>query len=141
MREITVNDLCDNLRNYFVTKKHKGSFKIENGKIRLPFLLENQYFRIVGSVFNDGVYQYPCDTLTDEPFQGEIWAMGVPPALIALLPEINEWQEKYGGLSDSPYFSESFGGYSYSRATDAQTGGSVTWQSAFRDRLNRWRKI
>jgi hypothetical protein len=141
MREITMNDLCDKLNNYFEREIHAGAFTVENGSISLPFLLNGQYFRIVGSVLNDGVYKYPCSGLTDESFRGEVWAMGVPPALIALLAEINEWQTKYGETVQSPYSSESFAGYSYSKATDSQTGGAVTWQSAFRSQLSRWRKI
>lgn len=141
MREITMNDLCDKLNNYFEREKYTGTFTVENGSISLPFLLNGQYFRIVGSVLNDGVYKYPCSGLTDESFRGEVWAMGIPPALVALLAEINEWQTKYGETVQSPYSSESFAGYSYSKATDSQTGGAVTWQSAFRSQLSRWRKI
>ena len=141
MRKVSMNDLCDNLRNYFVREKHTGSFVIENGSISLPFLVQNQYFRIVGSVLNDGVYQYPCTTLTDEPFQGEVWAMAVPPAVIALLADINEWNTKYGEATQSPYQSESFAGYSYSKSTDKESGNAVSWQSVFRSELSKWRKI
>ena len=43
----------------------------------------------------------------------------------------------------SPYMSESFGGYSYSKgASNTASGGSVvTWQDAFKTRLAPWRKI
>lgn len=144
MREITMNELCDNLRNYFEREKHTGTFKVENGSISLPFLLNGQYFRIVGSMMNDGVYKYPCSGLTDESFRGEVWAMGIPPVLIALLADINEWQTKYGEATQSPYSSESFAaiqGYSRTLATDSQTGNAINWQSQFRSRLNQWRKI
>ena len=141
MREVTMNDLCDNLRNYFIREKHTGSFVIENGSISLPFLVEGQYFRIVGSILNDGVYKYPCSGLTDEPFHGEIWAMAVPPAVTTLLTDINEWNAKYGEASRGLYQSESFAGYSYSKATDKETGNAVTWQAVFRSELSKWRKI
>lgn len=141
MREVTMNDLCDNLRNYFVREKHTGSFIIENGSISLPFLIKGQYFRIVGSILNDGVYQYPCSGLTDESFRGEIWAMAVPPAVTALLTDINEWNAKYGESSRGLYQSESFSGYSYSKATDKETGNAVSWQGVFRSELSKWRKI
>jgi hypothetical protein len=72
MREITMNDLCDKLNNYFEREIHTGTFTVENGSISLPFLLNGQYFRIVGSVLNDGVYKYPCSGLTDESFRGEV---------------------------------------------------------------------
>lgn len=141
MQEITMNDLCDKLNNYFEREKHIGTFNVENGGISLPFLLDGQYFRIVGSVLNDGVYKYPCSGLTDESFRGEVWAMGVPPALIALLADINAWITKYGESTESPYQSESFAGYSYTKATDAQSNGLATWQTMFRGQLSRWRKI
>lgn len=141
MREITMNDVCENLRNYFEKGIHTGTFAVENGSISLPFLFDGQYFRIVGSVMNDGVYKYPYAGLTDETFCGEVWAMGVPPALTALLTEINEWNTKYSENAQSPYQSESFAGYSYTKATDAQSGAFANWQTMFRDRLSRWRKI
>ena len=78
---------------------------------------------------------------TGETFTGEIWALAVPGAVIDLAVEIEAWETKNGAVSTGPYQSESFGGYSYTKATDAQTGGAVTWQSAFRSRLNQWRKI
>ena len=129
------------LNNWFLVDIHEGTFTVENGSITLPFLLTNQYFRIVGSVFNDGLHQYPAVDLTDETFTGSVWALAVPKAVIDLADEIQKWQEKNGEASISPYQSESFGGYSYSKATDAETGGAVTWQSAFKQQLSAWRKI
>ena len=129
------------LNNWFLVEIHEGTFTVENGSITLPFLLTNQYFRIVGSVFNDGLHQYPAVDLTDETFTGSVWALAVPKAVIDLSVEIEAWQEKNGDASVSPYQSESFGGYSYSKATDSASGGAVTWQTAFRSRLNAWRKI
>ena len=109
--------------------------------ITLPFLADGQYFRICGSVFNDGLHQYNVLDLVDETFTGTIWALAIPKAVIELADEIQKWQEKNGEASVSPYQSESFGGYSYSKATDAETGGAVTWQSAFKQQLSAWRKI
>lgn len=142
MREITMNDLCDKLNNYFEREIHIGRFNIENGGISLPFLREGQYFRIVGSAMNDGVWEYPVkEELADESFCGEVWAMGVPPAVIALLADINQWQTKYGESSTSVFQSESMPTYSYTKATDSVTGGAVTWESVFRNAMSRWRKI
>lgn len=136
-----LGEVLAHLRNYFAVEILCDTFTIENGSISLPILQNGQYFRIIGSVFNDGVYQYPASGLTDETFTGAIWALAIPRAVIALSEEINEWQEKNGAASSSPYQSESFGGYSYSKATDGATGGALTWQTAFRGRLNQWRKI
>ena len=114
---------------------------IEDGSIALPFLANGQYFRICGSVFNDGLYQYPASDLKADTFDGAVWALAVPQAVIELAAEIEAWQKKNGEASVSPYQSESFGGYSYSKATDAETGGAVTWQSACKRQLSAWRKI
>ena len=131
------------LKNWFLVPGgiHEGTYTIEDGGITLPFLANGQYFRIVGSVFNDGLHQYPASDLKAETFDGTVWALAVPQDVIELAAEIEEWQKKNGEASVSPYQSESFGGYSYSKATDSATGGSVTWQSAFRSRLNAWRKL
>ena len=132
-----------NIRNWFPVKGgiHSGTFTIKDGGITLPFLADGQYFRICGSVFNDGLHKYPAADLVDEEFSGAIWALAIPPAVVDLADEIQKWQEKNGEASVSPYQSESFGGYQYSKATDSATGGAVTWQSAFRGRLNAWRKL
>ena len=131
------------LKNWFLVPGgiHEGTYTIEDGGIALPFLANGQYFRICGSVFNDGLHQYPASDLKAETFEGTVWALAVPQAVIELAAEIEAWQKKNGDASTSPYQSESFGGYSYSKATDSATGGAVTWQSAFRSRLNAWRKI
>ena len=132
-----------NIRNWFPVKGgvYSGTFTIKDGGITLPFLADGQYFRICGSVFNDGLHQYPAADLVDEEFSGAILALAIPRAVVVLADEISKWQEKNGEASTSPYQSESFGGYSYSKATDAETGGAVTWQSAFKKQLSAWRKI
>ena len=132
-----------NIRRWFPVEGgiHSGTFTIKDGGITLPFLADGQYFRICGSVFNDGLHQYNVLDLVDETFTGTIWALAIPKAVIELADEIKKWQEKNGEASVSPYQSESFGGYSYSKATDAETGGAVTWQSAFKQQLSAWRKI
>ena len=132
-----------NIRNWFPVKGgiYSGTFTIKDGGITLPFLADGQYFRICGSVFNDGLHQYPAADLVDEEFSGAILALAIPRSVVVLADEISKWQEKNGEASTSPYQSESFGGYSYSKATDAETGGAVTWQSAFKQQLSAWRKI
>ena len=132
-----------NIRNWFPVKGgiYSGTFTIEDGGIALPFLANGQYFRICGSVFNDGLHQYPASDLKAETFDGAVWALAVPQAVIELSTEIESWQKKNGEAASGIYQSESFGGYSYSKATDAETGGAVTWQSAFKKQLSVWRKI
>ena len=131
------------LKNWFLVPGgiHEGTYTIEDGGITLPFLENGQYFRICGSVFNDGLHQYPASDLKSESFEGTVWALAVPQAVIELASEIEAWQKKNGDASVSPYQAESFGGYSYSKATDSASGGAVTWQTAFRSRLNNYRKL
>lgn len=137
-----LENVLRHLKNWFCRTIHSGTYTISIGQIDLPFLRSGQYFRIIGSVFNDGVYQYNDElTLTDETFTGEIWALAIPRALLDTVEEIEAWEAKNGETVSGPYTSESFGGYSYTKATDAQTGGAVTWQGTFRSRLNIWRKI
>ena len=137
-----LTELCAELRNYFEVPngRHFGKFTISGGSIApLDFLQEGQYFRIIGSGFNDGVYQYPATSLTDEVFEGAVWAMAVPPTLIALAAEIEEYNNSDAGKA-SPVTAESFGGYSYTKATDAN-GAPIGWQKAFEGRLRQWRKL
>ena len=137
-----LTEICAELRNYFEVPdgRHFGRFEISGGSIApLDFLQDGQYFRIVGSVFNDGVYQYPATSLTDEVFDGAVCAMAVPPSVIDLAAEIEEYNNSDAGKA-SPFTGESFGGYSYTKATDAN-GAPIGWQKAFASRLAQWRKL
>lgn len=136
-----LSEICAELRNYFVVPDgvHRGTFKIKDGMITpLDFLQEGQYFRIVGSVFNDGVYQYPAYDLTDETFDGAVLALAIPREVVKLAEEIESYT-KTEAAKPSPFVSESFGGYTYQKASDK--GGSNSWQSVFSKRLNRYRRI
>lgn len=128
------------LRNYFPVRKWYGTYVVSNGSIELPEMQDGQYFRIIGSVFNDGVHKYPVDTLDDEIFTGSIWALAVPKDVVNLAAEIKDWQKKNGEKASGPFQSESFGGYSYTLKSSAD-GFGASWQSAFAKRLIIWRKI
>ena len=137
-----LTEICAELHNYFEVPngRHFGTFEISGGSIApLDFLKDGQWFRIIGSVYNDGVHKYPAEYLTDEVFDGAVWAMAVPPSIIALAAEIEEYNRSDAGKA-SPYTSESFGGYSYTKATSSD-GSPVSWQKVFAKRLNAWRKI
>lgn len=136
-----LEEVLRHLNNWFLVPDglYGDAYTIEGGGITLPFLQSGQYFRVVGSVFNDGLHQYPATDMIDETFDGAIWALAVPKSVVSLAEEISLWQEKNG--SPGPYTSESFGGYSYTRGTSSTTGAAVTWQDVFRTRLNPWRRI
>jgi hypothetical protein len=94
---------------------------------------------------NEGVHQKGKDNLTDEPeFSGEICLMAVPPDLISLLADINEWTAAVADIAAKPYQSEHFGTYGYTiKSGGAATEGmdATDWQSHFYARLSQWRKI
>lgn len=140
-----LEELMRECRNWFVVPNgvHLGTFTIEDGSIALPFLVVGQYFRIIGSTFNDGVYQYGTGGLIDETFDGAVWAMAVPAAFIALVEDVEAWRSKYESAANSPFQSESFAGYSYTKSsTNGNSGSSVTgWLGVFAARLNKWRKL
>ena len=149
-------EICKYIRNFFEREKYFGTFKIEDGHLTfldgtaLP-LLDGQYFRIIDSTFNDGIFQFPPNgqQLHDEQFSGAVWALAIPKEIIDLAEEIAEWQSLYGGADstvNSPYSSESFDGYSYSKstgsATDGAAGGSPgDWRGVYGSRLNIWRRL
>lgn len=151
-----ITEYCAYCHNFFApTKKkqsgeykHTGIFTISDHTISpLDFISENQYFRIIGSGSNDGVY---CNTaeslaiLTDETFEGEIWEMCVPRAFLAMCNDISAWRsinEAVNSDNMSPFTSESYGGYSYSKGGSSDGGSNAAWQSQFMKRLNAWKRI
>lgn len=142
---ISINDFCEEVNNYFEQTRIFGKFEIINSNIDLNRygIQEGQYIRVVGSVFNDGVYQYPIppeNELVDEKFDGAIWVMAVPSSVITQIEEVNQWEATNQSTLNSPYQSESFGGYSYTLKTENAEGG-LNWQTHFRRKLDRWRKV
>lgn len=131
-----IDEICASLHNYFAVDIVHGEYTVNDGEITLPFLAAGQFFRVVGSVFCDGVYRCGDKLPADETFDGAIWALAIPPALDAIAVEIEEWKAKNADVLASPYQSESFGGYSYAKGSD-----SASWQGVFAKRLNRWRKL
>lgn len=144
-----LTELCQELRNWFDLDRKYGTFTISGGVLQADFLLAGQYYRIKGSIFNNGVHKYGEETLDDEVFTGEVWAMGIPKAVIALAAQITAWREKYENVNSqamSPFQAESFGGYSYEKNSTSSARGSATstptgWKAIFASELNRWRKI
>ena len=152
-----LEQVMQHTRNYFIREYHMGQFSIHDGML-FPhdFLLDGQRFYITGSNFSDGVYTFYSGgikndddsveiSLPDETFTGIVYALAVPPTFIALVGEIEEWVGKFGEAASNPYQGETFNGYSYTKAINYSSsdngGGSPTWQSTFRNRLNKWRKV
>lgn len=153
-----ITEICMECRNFFApaNKKedrsfiHAGTFTISGHSITpLDFIQTGQYFRIVGSAMNDGVYCNDSESLailTDETFTGAIWEMSVPRAFLKLCEDIDAWRTKNESADSanmSPYTAESFAGYSYQKGAGASANGgaAISWQSQFAKRLNAWRRI
>lgn len=146
-----LNEICAEIKNYFTYEgdMHIGDFTISDGALSPSFDFPTNYFRIVGSHKNDGVHLVSDHDLIDEDkFHGAVWLMSPPKDFLDLVSEIEAWQEKYGGVDStnmSPFQSESFGGYSYSKgSTGSSTSGSSsvpTWQSIYASKLKRFRRI
>lgn len=146
-----IGDICAEIKNFFVYKndRHIGDWVIENGEISPALELPTNYIRIQGSRLNNGVHKVSEMQLTDEAFHGAICIMSPPPSFLSLCEDIAQWQDKYGDVdsaSMSPFTSESFGGYSYSRGQlsgSSSASGQMfpTWQSVFAKRLQRYRRI
>ena len=150
-----LEQVMKHVRNYFIREYHMGQFSIRDGMLSPhDFLLDGQRFYITGSFLSDGVYTYHPDgikndddnveaDLKDEDFGGVVYALAVPPTFIALVQQIEEWVGKFGDVASNPYQSETFNGYSYTKASGGSSGESSgsTWQSTFRSQLNQWRKV
>lgn len=150
--DVTLTELCQELRNWFDRARYTGSISFDSdGDVYCDgvkiSLLDGQYYRVIGSIFADGVHVYPDTETTPEAFDGAVWAMAVPPPVLQLVEDIAAWRAKYevaDSSAMSPYMSESFGGYSYQKGsaiTSSDTSGAVSWKRTFAVRMNAWRKL
>ena len=131
------------IHNRFERDVVRGTFTIADSSFELPGVQYGQYYWIEGSVFNDGLHQHPDADLLDEQFDGAVWLLAIPRAVVELADRISDWTVKNQTQLDSPYQSESFGGYSYTKASDASSSGVNLegWMLKFRSELNPYRKL
>ena len=144
-----LNEICEHLHNFFDSRDGKyidrsaGTFTILNGLISplSSSLIAGQYIRIVGSLLNDGIYLLPSNftisSLVNETFTGAIFGLAIPKDLVTLDTEITAYVTANPATG---YVSESFGGWSGTKATGAN-GAALSWESVYAKRLNRWRKM
>lgn len=107
-----------------------------------------QYIAIYGSTLNDGIWKVGAEgaitsditgvTAQDETFHATIYPLKVPPDFVLLASEITAWRTAMNEAS--PYVSEGFLGYSYTKA-QKQGGGNIGWQQQFSDRLAPYRRM
>lgn len=144
-----LNEICEHLHNFFDTRdgeyidRTAGTFAISDGVISplSSSLVAGQYIRIVGSLLNDGIWLLPADLtiadLQDETFTGAVFGLAIPIDFVTLDSEISAYVTANPA---SGYVSESFGGWSGTKATGAN-GAPLSWRSVYAARLNRWRKL
>lgn len=154
MESATLEQVLLHIHNWF----ERGSVTATNCRIEdgaLPdsvasSILEGQWYRIEGSVLNDGLHRHPAVDLEDETFSGTIALLAIPRALLNVVDEIDDWIQATDKANkkalESPYQSESFDGYSYtlkggSSGSNAGGGSLGGWQAEFASRLRPWRKL
>lgn len=104
-----LTQICQYLRNWFAREKLFGTFKVENGVLTfadgeaLP-LLPGQYYRIIGSVFNDGVHRIPSGS---EPFEVTVTESAESEEEESADPAPEPAPDPYESLTDEPAFSGS----------------------------------
>lgn len=143
MNRISLLELLRYLRNFFPGLKWQCFGEdIRDGRIALPGLENGDYYLIEGSRRNDGIHVYGNTDLRNETYTGTITEICVPAEVLGLLDDINAWIDKTHETLESPYQSESFGGYSYTKASgNSSSGESTSWKTVFASRLRQWRKL
>jgi hypothetical protein len=116
-----------------------GHIAIASGALGACGLLDGQWYWVEGSRLNDGLHRHPADDLEDEEFDGRIVFLAVPKAVSAIAEEAGAWCADNAAVIKSPLQSESFGGYSYTKAQ--ASGSQAAWQAQFGARLRPWRKL
>lgn len=139
-----ITPICHSVNNYFPKEIKTGEFELTTETAPVS-MLDGQYFRVKGSILNDGVYQNNAEslaTIVPETFKGTITLMAVPKDFIGLCNEIDSFNAKIFelGMADTGFTSESFGGYSYSKA--ANLSGALQQQyNGIVKRLSAYRRI
>lgn len=122
----------------------EGTFTVEDGSLEVEGLLEGEYFWVEGSRLNDGLHPYPATDMRDETFTGRVVRLVIPGRVIDLAAQIEAWNQRNADVINSPLQSESFGGYSYTRASGGASGNetpSAAWQLQFGAMLRPYRKL
>lgn len=136
---MTVPELCDFTHNYFdrADEPIRGTFTFTPDTVP-DGVVNGQYFRVIGSIFNDGVHKAGDADLAAETFTGQVQPMRVPPAFVALALTITEYDKSIP--AGGKYSSQSFNGWSGTLASGAD-GLPATGIDRYRTEINRWRKL
>lgn len=133
-------------RNYFETGYLKTQFTIAGGVISPGALFRaGAYIAITGSLFHNGVFliaegnvlEGAAPGVADETFVGRVYFLCPPAGFLDVCQDIAAFIEK---TPKGGYESESFGDYSYTRAS-GKSGGVLTWKQHFMDDLAQYRRM
>lgn len=146
---MAVMNECRCLYKYIATGEH-GSFTIKDGIIAVNDTYRiGQRIMVQGSLFNDGIYRIEdivddwlkIDSEGDENFYGWVYGMAIPRGLIELSERIRDYNDE---VAKNPkalaLTSESYRGYSYTRAT-GQNGSAASWKEIFASELDTYRRM
>lgn len=134
-------------RNHFPVACAAGRVCLEGGVLRLPEPLPACRYVYLEGGLQAGLWeaQSAPDGLTltrdgqaieDEAFCGRVFCLRPPRDFLALAEEAEAYSEK---APPGPFVSESFGGYSYTRASG--NGRPLAWQDTLALRLNAYRRM
>lgn len=134
---VSIAAVMRHVRNFFERGCIEGEFTVSGGVLNpMP---KAPYVAIEGSMYYDGVYrsdELPNDKGETEIFMGRVWALHPPEDFVSLCEEIAKFDEKNPTGSMQ---SETFGEYSYNRAT--VNGNVQGWQMAFAQQLIPYRRM
>ena len=137
-----IENVLREIRNFFI-KDSEIVYGIESdGIVVSGAFMANQYVFVKGSIMNDGVHKITSVVadkimiagLVAEPTTIHLYALAIPKVIIDLTAEI----EAYNEANTNGVVSESLGDYSVTYASD---GGVETWQTAFKGKLNPYRRV
>lgn len=149
----TLEDILYHIHNWFEREAIPVTgCEIQGGALPASVtsgMVARQWYRIEGSLLNDGLHQHPAADLEDETFDGTVTSLAIPRPLLRVAEEIQDYIDATADARQtalaSPYASESFDGYSYTLKGDltANSGsqGLAGWQAEFASRLSPWRKM
>ena len=137
---VCVENVMRYVNNFFERAGYSGEFVISGGMITLPVALpDHVWIAISGSLYHDGVHEMQSQydlPAPDETFTGNVFILNPPAAFLELCKSIAEYDAK---TPVGAYQSESFGNYSYTRASGQN--GVKTWQEAYAMQLRPYRRM
>ena len=142
-----LSEICAYLHNYFDYERHYGDISIIGGVIFCngeQISLDGvQHFALFRNRIPLGVFS---EVPSDKTFEGAIWLMDIPDAIINADKWADDWMKTNGSAdsaTNSGFQSESFGGYSYNKGTNSSgKGGSSVFDNAqFNRMLSPYRKL